>query len=65
MFAGYGDEVEVHLGSFDAPDRYIPTYENWTIRGEAWLPAFALDRHYTRDRESAGGLILEASALAH
>ena len=54
VFARYGDEVEIHLGSFDAPDRYVPTYENWTLRREAWLPAFSLDSHYARDRESAG-----------
>jgi hypothetical protein len=54
VFAKFGNEVEVHLGAFDAPDRFMPTYENWTIRREAWLPAFPLARHYPRDREVSG-----------
>ena len=54
VFARYGDEVEVHIGSFDAPDQYVPTYENWTVRREGWLPAFSLNSHYARDRESSG-----------
>ena len=51
VFARYADEIEVHLGALDAPDRFVPTYENWTIRREAWLPPFPLARHYPRDRE--------------
>lgn len=47
-----GDEVEINLGSLDAPDRFRPTYELWTIRREAWLPPFPLDGHYERDRTS-------------
>lgn len=54
LFGRYGDEVEVHLGSLDAPDRLVPTYESWTIRREAWLPPFPLAHHYPRDREGAG-----------
>ena len=54
VFARSGDEVEVHLGTLDAPDQLTPTYENWTIRREAWLPEFPLARHYPRNRESAG-----------
>jgi hypothetical protein len=46
-------EVEVHLGSLDAPDQLIPTYESWTIRRESWLPRFPLSRRYERDRETA------------
>ena len=49
-----GDEVEVSLGAFDAPDRFMPTYELWTVRREAWLPPFPLARHYAHDRESTG-----------
>lgn len=51
VFARGGDEVEVHLGALDAPDQLTPTYENWTIRREGWLPAFPLARSYERDRE--------------
>lgn len=54
VFARFGDEVEVAVGSLDAPDQLIPTYENWIIRRESWLPPFPLDRRYERDREGAG-----------
>lgn len=54
VFSHVGDEIEVHLGTLDAPDQFIPTYENWTIRREAWLPPFPLAHHYERDRESEG-----------
>ena len=49
VFSVSGDEVEVHLGALDAPDRFAPTYELWTIRRESWLPPFGL-RGYERDR---------------
>ena len=51
VFSRSGDEVEVHLGTLDEPDRFRPTYELWTIRRENWLPEFPLTRHYDRDRE--------------
>lgn len=54
VFARFGDEIEVHLGTLDAPDRFMPSYKNWVIRREAWLPPFPLARHYERDRESGG-----------
>lgn len=54
VFARTGDEIEVHLGSLDAPDQLPPTYENWTVRREAWLPPFPLKTRYARDREAAG-----------
>lgn len=53
VFGHSGDEIEVHLGSLDAPDQFMPTYENWTVRREAWLPPFPLARHYAHDREGA------------
>ena len=52
VFALSGDEIEVHLGTLDAQDQLLPTYECWTIRRESWLPAFPLDRRYERDREA-------------
>jgi hypothetical protein len=52
VFARAGDEIEVHLGALDAIDRFVPTYENWTVRRESWLPLFPLRRHYARDREA-------------
>lgn len=51
VFSRSADEIEVHLGSLDAPDQLMPTYELWTIRREAWLPPFPFDRQYDRDRE--------------
>lgn len=54
VFARTGDEIEVNLGALDAPDRFMPTYESWTIRREAWLPPFPLARRYERDRDHSG-----------
>jgi len=54
VFARSADEIEVHLGALDAPDQLTPTYELWTIRREAWLPEFPLQRRYERDREGGG-----------
>jgi hypothetical protein len=54
VFARNEDEVEVHLGSLDAPGELIPTYESWTVRREPWLPAFPLAARYERNREGAG-----------
>jgi len=54
VFGRSGDEIEVHLGSLDAPDQLTPTYELWTIRRESWLPPFPLAHRYDRDRESTG-----------
>ncbi|MGY2260894.1 GFA family protein [Pseudomonas sp. SDO55104_S430] len=54
VFNRSGDEIEVNLGALDAPDQFKPTYELWTVRREAWLPAFPLAKHYERDREGTG-----------
>lgn len=51
VFARYGDEIEVHLGTLDDPDRLPPTYECWTVRRASWLPPFPLKRSFERDRE--------------
>jgi hypothetical protein len=54
VFSRSGDEVELNLGSLDAPDQLTPTYECWTVRREAWLPPFPLARHYEHDRDATG-----------
>ena len=54
VFARSGDEIEVHLGTLDEPNRLMPTYETWTLRRENWLPPFPLSRHYEKDRENDG-----------
>jgi hypothetical protein len=53
VFARSGDEIEVHLGALDVPNQFQPTYENWTIRRENWLPEFPI-RHHMQDREGTG-----------
>lgn len=53
VFSRSGDEIEVNLGSLDAPNQFMPTYELWTGRREAWLPPFPLSRRYERDRDAA------------
>lgn len=44
------DEIEVNLGSLDAPDQLRPTYELWTVRRESWLPPFPVKKQYDGDR---------------
>lgn len=50
VFGRTADEIEVNLGSLDMPDVFVPTYESWTIRREAWLPQFPVARRYERNR---------------
>lgn len=51
VFSASGTEVEVHLGSLDAPDQFPPTYELWTLRRESWLPPFSGMKRFERDRD--------------
>jgi len=53
VFGRSEDEIEIHLGSLDAPNQFTPTYENWTVRRESWLPPFPLAHHYAHNRETA------------
>ena len=50
VFSQTGAEIELHLGSLDAPDQFRPSYELWTIRRESWLPEFAGVQGFARDR---------------
>lgn len=50
LFDIFGNELELHLGCLDAPSRFTPTYECWTIRREAWLPPFEGMTRFERDR---------------
>jgi hypothetical protein len=52
VFARTADEIEVNLGSLDAPDQLMPTYESWVVRRESWLPPFPLAKRYDRDRDA-------------
>jgi hypothetical protein len=42
VVARNGPELEISLGSFDAPGELAPQYEVWTVRREPWLPSFGL-----------------------
>lgn len=56
VFAISDGEVELHLGTLDAPDQMAPEYECWVLRREAWLPEFPGLARHDRDRpEDAGG----------
>src|SRR3979411_579008 len=54
IFARTADEIEVNLGSLDAPDQLMPTYESWIVRRESWLPPFPFTRRYDRDTHATG-----------
>lgn len=54
VFAQSGDEIELHLGALDAPDRFVPSYEIWTIRRESWLPGFPGLHRYAREQDDTG-----------
>lgn len=51
VYGGYvdGPEIELSLGSFDAPGQVEPQYESWIIRREPWLAALAVPQN-DRDR---------------
>ncbi len=51
VFSRNDDEIEINLGSLDAPDQLQPSYELWTVRRESWLPSFPLAHSYDRDRD--------------
>lgn len=54
VFARNADEIEVHLGTLDAPDQLIPTYESWTVRRAAWLSPLPNTKQYERSRDTKG-----------
>lgn len=53
VFAVSGVEIEVHLGAFDQPNAFAPSYELWTDRRESWLPTLSRVRQYPRNRNTA------------
>lgn len=61
IFSRSADEIEVNLGSLDAPDQLRPTDELWTIRRESWLPPFPLAQRYDRDRDASIGVLTAIS----
>ena len=50
VFSRTGEEIEINLGTLDETDRFVPSYELWTVRREGWLPAFPVERRYAGDR---------------
>lgn len=54
VFAESGDDIEVHLGAFDAPDVFRPTYELWSQRRESWLSPFSGVTRHVQDRAEPG-----------
>jgi hypothetical protein len=55
LFGRSADEIEVNLGSLDAPDQFVPSYELWTLRRESWLPPFPVKKRYERNRDESHG----------
>ena len=54
VFGQSEDEIELAVGSLDAPNQLRPSYELWIQRREDWLPEFALARRYEGNREGQG-----------
>ncbi|AUH35403.1 GFA family protein [Paracoccus tegillarcae] len=50
VYSRSGDEIEVNIGALDQIDQLTPSHELWTTRREAWLPPFAVQQRYERDR---------------
>ncbi|GHG80166.1 GFA family protein [Pseudodonghicola xiamenensis] len=50
VFSTSDDEIEVHLGALDTPDRFVPSYELWVSRRESWLRPVAGARQFTGNR---------------
>jgi hypothetical protein len=54
VFGRSGDEIELNVGSLDAPSQLKPSYELWIRRREDWLPEFEVARRYDGNREGKG-----------
>ncbi|BBK44754.1 hypothetical protein STVA_47740 [Allostella vacuolata] len=56
VFALYDgeEEIELHVGSFDEPNRFRPTYEAHVGRREDWLPALEGLPQFDGNREEGG-----------
>ncbi|MDG1769142.1 MAG: GFA family protein [Yoonia sp.] len=52
VYAVSGGEVELHLGAFDAPDQFTPTYELWTDRRDSWLTPISGAAQHARARDA-------------
>lgn len=54
VFSVTGAEVNVHLGTLDDPQAFLPTYELWTVRRAAWLPDLGMADQFEGDRPEGG-----------
>jgi len=54
LFDRFGDEIELSAGCLDGIDDFIPTYEGWMKRREAWLPQLPVVNRYEHDRTTRG-----------
>jgi hypothetical protein len=50
VYSRWEDEIEITLGILDSPNQFRPTYENWNLHREHWLPPFPGVRSYERNR---------------
>lgn len=49
VFAFIGEEIELHLGALDQPEKFRPTYECWVARRASWVPRFSDTVTYAKD----------------
>lgn len=56
VYARSGDEIEIHLGTLDAPNQFKPEYELWTVHRETWLPEFPTKESFHSDRNERGNV---------
>lgn len=54
LFYAEPGERAIHVGAFDDPDHFRPTYELWAKRRVGWLPIMAGVERYPEDRPSSG-----------
>ena len=47
------DEVDIYAGTLDEPERFVPTYQLWTVRRLPWLVAIDRMTDYSHNREDA------------
>lgn len=41
------DEIELNFGSFDDASLFSPSYENWVVHRESWMPALGVPKRAT------------------
>jgi hypothetical protein len=47
------DEVDIYAGTLDEPERFVPTYQLWTVRRLPWLVNLEHMSEYAHNREQA------------